>query len=97
LFAELFLVEAGLSQFTARIPPRWSLAGLPVSAAIAFALLPEPVLVFASTPQFIALSTQSDASRSNLDRLRKGRYRNYQKSSCRCGAERKLTHSIQHS
>ena len=38
-FAQLVLVEAGLSQFGARISPNWSLAGLPVSAAISFAPL----------------------------------------------------------
>ena len=39
-FAQLVLVEAGLSQFAAHIPPNWSLASLPVSAAISFAPLP---------------------------------------------------------
>ena len=38
-FAQLVLVEAGLSQFGARISPNWSLAGLPISAAISFAPL----------------------------------------------------------
>jgi hypothetical protein len=39
-FAQLILVEAGLPQFSARIPANGSLAGLPVSAAISFAPLP---------------------------------------------------------
>lgn len=39
-FAQLILVEAGLPQFAAHIPPSWSLAGLAVSAAISFAPLP---------------------------------------------------------
>ena len=101
LFAQLVLVEAGLSQFGAHIPPNWSLAGLTVSAAISFAPLPQHVLVFAGTPQLLALPTpstvvHSDASRSNLNGLGKGRDRNYKKSSCRCGAERIVAHSFQH-
>jgi len=40
LFAQLVLVEASLSQFATHIPPNWSLAGLPVCAAISFAPLP---------------------------------------------------------
>src|SRR5262245_17887314 len=59
LFAQLVLVEAGLSQFGAHIPPNWSLAGLTVSAAISFAPLPQHVLVFAGTPQLLALPTPS--------------------------------------
>jgi hypothetical protein len=43
-FAQFVLVEAGLSQFGARIPPHWSLAGLPVSAAISLAPLAQHVL-----------------------------------------------------
>jgi hypothetical protein len=39
-FAQLILVETGLPQFAAHIPPSWSLAGLAVSAAISFAPLP---------------------------------------------------------
>jgi hypothetical protein len=39
LFAQSILVKAGLSQFGAHISPNWSLAGLPVSAAISFAPL----------------------------------------------------------
>ena len=39
-FAQLVLVEASLSQFAAHVPANWSLAGLPVSAAISFAPLP---------------------------------------------------------
>jgi hypothetical protein len=101
LFAQLVLVEAGLSQFGAHIPPNWSLAGLTVSAAISFAPLPQHVLVFAGTPQLLALPTpstvvHSDASRSNLNRLGKGRDRNYKKSSCHCGAERIVAHPFQH-
>src|SRR6185369_15206707 len=92
LFAQLLLVEAGLSQFGAHIPANWSLAGLPVSAAISFAPLPERVLIFARTPQLLALPTPSavvhpDASRSNLNGLREGRDRNCKKSGCRGGAE----------
>src|SRR5882724_215092 len=100
-FAQLILVEAGLSQFGAHIPPNWPLASLTVSAAISFAPLPQHVLVFAGTPQLLALPTpstvvHSDASRSNLNGLGKGRDRNYKKSSCCCGAERIVAHSFQH-
>ena len=96
-FAQLVLVEAGLSQFGARISQNWSLAGLPVSAAISFAPLAQHVLVFAGTPQLLAFPTpHTDASRSNLNGLGKGRDRNYKKSSCRCGAERTFSHSLQH-
>ena len=96
-FAQLVLVEAGLSQFGARIPPNWSLAGLPVSAAISFAPLAEHVLVFAGAPQLLAFPTpQTDASRSNLNGLGKSRDRNYKKSSCHCSAERAFSHSLQH-
>ena len=40
LVRQLLFVEAGLSQFAAHVPANWSLAGLPVSAAISFAPLP---------------------------------------------------------
>jgi hypothetical protein len=97
-FAQFVLVEAGLSQFGTRIPPNWSLAGLPVSAAISLAPLAEHVLTFAGTPQLLAFpASHTDASRSNLKGLGKGRDRNYKKSSCRCGAEHKFSHSLQHS
>jgi hypothetical protein len=99
-FAQRILVETGLPQFSAHIPPNWPLAGLTVSAAISFAPLPQRVLVFAGKPQLLALPTStvvhSDASRSNFNGLGKGRDRNYKKSSCRCGAERIVAHSIQH-
>jgi hypothetical protein len=98
LFAQLVLVEAGLSQLAARIPPnRPLLAGLPVSAAITFAPLAQLVLAFAGTPQLLAFSTpHPDASRSNLNGLGKGRDRNDKKRRCRCGAERIFSHCLQH-
>jgi hypothetical protein len=97
-FAQLILVEAGLPQFAAHIPPSWPLAGLSVSAAISFAPLSQRVLVFTGTPQFLALpSSYSDASRSDLDRLGEGRNRKYEESRCRCGAERIFAHCFQHS
>jgi hypothetical protein len=40
LFAQFVLVETSLPQFAAHIPSNRFLAGLPVSAAISFALLP---------------------------------------------------------
>jgi len=87
-----------LSQFTAHISPNRSLAGLAVSAAIPFTALAEHVLVFAGTTQLLAFSTpQPDTSRSNLKGLGKGRNWNYKKSNCRCGAERRFSHSLQHS
>jgi hypothetical protein len=103
LFAQLVLVETGLPQFAAHIPPNWPLAGLPVSAAVSFALLPQPVFVFAGTPQLLALSTPSaapivyaDASRSNLDRLGKGRDRHQNNGRCCRGQESKLASSLKH-
>src|SRR5260370_15704888 len=61
-------------------------------------LLPSPVLVFAGTPQFLALATPaySDASRSNLKRLGKSRRRNYKNRRCRSDGECKSTHSLEH-
>jgi hypothetical protein len=50
LFAHPVLVETGLPQFAAHIPPNRSLAGLAVSATISFALLAQAVLVFAGEP-----------------------------------------------
>jgi hypothetical protein len=103
LFAQLVLVETGLPQFAAHIPPNRPLAGLPVSAAVSFALLPQPVFVFAGTPQLLALSTPSaapivyaDASRSNLDRLGKGRDRNHDHGRCCRDGECKLAPSLKH-
>jgi hypothetical protein len=81
LFSQLVLVETSLPQFAAHVSPNRSLAGLAVSAAISFALLAQAILVFARTPQFVALPASppplvdTDASRSNLDRLRKRRDR----------------------
>ena len=39
-FAQLVLVETGLSQFAAHVSANRPLAGLPISAAISFAPLP---------------------------------------------------------
>ena len=39
-FAQLVLVETGLSQFAAHVSTNRPLAGLPISAAISFAPLP---------------------------------------------------------
>jgi hypothetical protein len=103
LFAQPVLVETGLPQFAAHIPPNWSLAGLPVSAAVSFTLLPQPVFVFAGTPQFFALPTTSAApivdahtSRSNLDRLGKGRDRKRNNGRCCRDGECKLAPSLKH-
>jgi hypothetical protein len=100
-FAQLVLVETGLPQFGAHIPTNWSLAGLAVSAAISFAPLPQRVLVFTGTPQLLALPSStvvdSDASRSNLNGLGEGGDRKYEKSRCRCGAERIFAHCFRHS
>jgi hypothetical protein len=103
LFAQLVLVETGLPQFTAHIPPNGPLAGLPVSAAVSFALFPQPVFVFAGTPQFFALPTTpaapivyADASRSNLDRLGKGRDRNHHNGRCCGDGECKFAPSLKH-
>ena len=96
-FTQLILVEASVSQFGAHIPPNWSPAGLPISAAISLAPLAQRVLVFAGKPQLLASPTSSihsDASRSNFNGSRKGRNRNYKKSGCRCGAECIFAHSI---
>jgi len=91
-FAQLILIKASLSQFATDVPAHWSLAGFSVSAAISFAPLPERILVFAGSPQLLALPTSStvvdpDAARSNLNGLGKRRDRIYKKSDCRCGAE----------
>jgi hypothetical protein len=96
-FTQLILVEASISQFGAHISPNWSPAGFPISAAISFAPLSQRVLVFAGKPQLLASPTSSiysDASRSNLNGLRKGRNWNYKKSGGRGGAERIFTHPI---
>jgi hypothetical protein len=97
-FAQLVLVETGLSQFAAHVSPSRSLAGLAVSAAIPFTPLAQHVLVFAGTPQLLAFSApQPDTSRSNLNGLGKRRDRNHKKSSSRCGAERRFSYPLQHS
>jgi hypothetical protein len=96
-FTQLILVEASISQFGAHIPANRSSAGLPISAAVSFAPLSQRVLVFAGKPQLLATPTSaiySNASRSDLDGLRKGRNRNYKKSGCRCGAEGIFAYSI---
>ena len=96
-FTQRVLVEASRSQFGAHIPPNWLPAGLPIPAAISFAPLSQRILVFAGEPQLLATSTStihSDASRSNLYGLRKGRNRNYKKSGCRRGGKRIFAHSI---
>jgi len=64
------------------------LAGLAVSAAVALAALAEPILVFTSEAQFLALPTTSpaaslakaDAPGSNLESLRGQRKRESKKS-----------------
>ncbi|CUT13586.1 hypothetical protein BF49_4666 [Bradyrhizobium sp.] len=48
-------------------------------------------------PQLLAFTSHPDASRTNLNGLGKGRDWNYGKSSCRCGAERMFSYSLQHS
>jgi hypothetical protein len=78
LFAQLVFGEASFPQLAANVPSCWSLADFAVSAAIAFALLPSNVLVFAGTSQLLALPTSAhtDASRSYFNRLGIGRHRN---------------------
>jgi hypothetical protein len=97
LLAQLILVEAGRAQFAAHITSSGSLAGVPVSAAVSFALFPQPVLVFTGTSQFLALAAPTAAviyshpARTNLNRLRKGRCRNYKQRRCR-DHESKVSH-----
>ena len=78
LFAQPVLVQASLPQLPANIPSCRSLAHFAVSPAVAFALLPSNVFVFAGTSQLLALPTSAhtDATRSNFNRLGKGRHRN---------------------
>jgi hypothetical protein len=89
LLAQLILVEASRAQFATHVTSNGSLAGLPVSAAVSFALFPQPVFVFTGTSQFLALATTttaviySHAARTDLNRLRKDRCRDYEKGRCR--------------
>jgi hypothetical protein len=92
-----------LPQFAAHIPANRSLASLPVSSAVSFAPLPQPVFVFAGKPQFLALPTPSaaaviypNASRPDLHSLGKCRYRNKKKNRCRCDGECKFAHLLEH-
>jgi len=75
LFAQLILVEASCAQFAANVSSSWPLASFAVSAAISFALLAEPVLVFAGPSQFFALAAaavvHSDAAWPDLNGLGK--------------------------
>jgi hypothetical protein len=102
LFAQPVLVETSLPQFAADIPANRSLAGLAVSAAVSFALLAQTVLVFAGAPQFLALPAlatpvvDADASRSDLDGLRKRWDRSHNNGGCCRDGECELARSLKH-
>jgi hypothetical protein len=61
----------------ANVASHRSLAGFSVSAAVSFALFPQPILVFTGSSQFLALATPtaavvySDSARTDLNRLAK--------------------------
>ncbi|MGM9182457.1 hypothetical protein ACTFG3_04915, partial [Campylobacter jejuni] len=61
LFAQLIFVEARRAQFAANAASHRSLASFPVSAAVSFALFPQPVLVFTGSSQFLALAATTTA------------------------------------
>jgi hypothetical protein len=77
LLAQSILVQTGGSQLTTDISSNRPLAGLAITPAISFALLAQPVLIFAGKPQLFTLSATSAASpiinpdpaRSDLDGL----------------------------
>jgi hypothetical protein len=98
LFAQLILVEASRAQFDAHIASDRSLTSFPISAAVAFALLPQPVLVFTGASQFVALASTpttavvcSEPARTNLNGLGKDRRWNNKKSRRR-DHESKVSH-----